>query len=225
MQNCRHKFEIITCLDGTTDNSQELLQSFDKFYPTKVLPIKNERGLGRAYKRIFLEVINNSSDDDLVISLDADNTHNPEQISQMLQHLETNNLDVVIASRFCDTSFMSEFPVYRKFISKFTSLLLQNLFGIKTIQGKKLQDFTSGYRVYKVEKLKKLFALKKDNFITEPEFTYTCELLIKLAKIGCLIDEIPISYDYGQKVGASKLRVMRNLQRLIVMLFNFLIRR
>ncbi len=218
MQNSGRKFEIIACLDGTTDGSFEMMDSFSRFHTIKVLPLRNERGLGRAYKRIFLNIIENSADDDVVISLDADNTHNPEQISEMLKHLEEHKLDLVVASRFCDKSIMAEFPLYRQGISKFTSILLQTLFGVKTITGKKLKDFTSGYRAYKVSKLKELYHLRKDSFIEEPEFTYTCELLIKLARINSRIDEIAIDYDYGQKVGASKLRVMRNFYRLVLLL-------
>ncbi|MDX2083279.1 MAG: glycosyltransferase family 2 protein [Rickettsiales bacterium] len=218
MQNLQQNFEIIACLDGSTDKSYQILQSFAKFYPIKILPLKNQRALGFAYKRLFLDVIENCHDDDLVISLDADNTHKPQQIAPMLQHFKKNKLDILIASRFCDKSLLEKFPLYRQFISKFTSILLQNLFSVKLISGTKLQDFTSGYRIYKVEKLKKLFALEKNKFISEPEFTYTCELLIKLAQLDCRIDEIAISYDYGQKIGASKLRVARNFYRLIILL-------
>jgi dolichol-phosphate mannosyltransferase len=89
---------------------------------------------------------------------------------------------------------------------------------VKKISGEKLQDFTSGYRLYKVGKLKKLFEIKKDQFICEPEFTYTCELLIKLSRINCRIDEIAISYDYGKKIGVSKLRIFRNFCRLMILL-------
>ncbi len=220
MQNLGRDFEIIACLDGTTDNSSSLIENFSRSCKIKVLPLRNERGLGHAYKRIFGEIIENCSDDDLIISLDADNTHEPEQISELLQHLEKNNLDLVVASRFCDKSIMAEFPFYRQFISKFTSILLQKLFAVKTVSSKKLQDYTSGYRLYRASKIKELHQKFGCDFIREPEFTYTCELLIKLAKIGTKIDEIPISYDYSQKVGASKLRVPHNFYRLLIMLIN-----
>jgi dolichol-phosphate mannosyltransferase len=220
MQNLQREFQIIACLDCSTDNSFELLDSFQKNYPIKILPLQNQRGLGIAYKRLFLDVIENSVDQDLIISLDADNTHNPNQISQMLTHFENNKLDLLIASRFCDKSVMANFPIHRKFISKSTSIILQSLFKIKKISGKKLQDFTSGYRLYKVEKLKKLFEIEKNKFISEPEFTYTCELLIKLSRLKINIDEIALSYDYGKKIGKSKLRITRNFWRLIVMLLN-----
>ena len=218
MQVLGHDYEIIACLDGSTDESFQLLTDFQKFHPIKILPLKNERGLGLAYKRLFLEVVKNSAEDDLVISLDADNTHDPEQISEMLQNFESNALDVLVASRFCNKSIMADFPLHRKLISKSTSIILQNLFAIEKKSGGFLQDYTSGYRIYKVTKLKELFEIHQDNFITEPEFTYTCELLIKLSRLDCDIEETAISYDYGKKIGVSKLRILRNFWRLMILI-------
>lgn len=222
MQILQHDFKIIACLDSSNDESLQIISDFQKFHPIKILPLKNQRGLGLAYKRLFEEVIKNSNDDDLIISLDADNTHNPEQIPEMLHHFEKHNLDLLIVSRFCNTSVMSDFPIHRQFISKSTSILFQNLFSVKKIYGEKLQDFTSGYRIYKAKKLKELFEIKKNNFITEPEFAYTCELVINLARLNSRVDEIAISYDYGNKIGKSKLRIFRNFTRLIILLIKLL---
>lgn len=206
------------CIDGTSDRSPRVISEFQKSHKITVLPKKSQRGLGLAYKRLFVEVIENSADEDLLITLDADNTHNPQQITEMIKHFKNNSLDLLVASRFCGNSVMSNFPIHRRFISKGTSLLLQNIFAVKRISGEKLQDYSSGYRIYKNEKLKKLFAKEKEDFITEPEFTYTCELLIKLSRLNSRLDEIPIFYDYGKKVGKSKLRIGRNFWRLLVML-------
>ena len=218
--NC--DYEIIACLDGSNDSSLQIISDFQKSHTIKILPIKNQRGLGIAYKRIFLDLVNNSADDDLIISLDADNTHNPEQIAAMLDHFKQNSLDVLIASRFCDSSIMDHFPLYRKMISKSISIFFQNLFPITKVGGDKLQDYTSGYRIYRSSKIKELFKIEKEDFITEPEFTYTCEFLIKLSRIKCRIDEIAISYDYGQKIGKSKLRIGRNFFRLMILTTNLL---
>lgn len=218
LKNLGEKFEVFMCIDGTIDRSPSIIAEFQKNHRITILPKKNQRGLGLAYKRLFLEVIKNSNDDDLIISLDADNTHNPQQISSMINHFRSNSLDFLVASRFCGNSVMSDFPLHRQLISKSTSLLLQTIFSIKKISGQKLQDYSSGYRIYKAEKLKKLYQEQGEKFITEPEFTYTCELLIKLARIGSRLDEIPIFYDYGKKVGKSKLRIGRNFWRLLIML-------
>ncbi len=219
LDSLQKKFEIIICLDCTTDNSVEIINNFNRNDCLKILPQQNKRGLGIAYKRVFLEIIKNSNADDLVISLDADNSHNPSQIQSMLAHFEKNSLDVLVASRFLNKSIVKAFPLRRKFISKTTSLFLQILFPIKNLYGKSVLDYTSGYRIYKVEKLQKLFLQQKENFINEPEFTYTCELLIKLSRIGCKIDEIPISYEYEKKIGKSKLRIWKNFYRLLIMTF------
>lgn len=222
LQLLQRDYEIVACLDGSSDDSASIIADFQKFHPIRILPIKNQRGLGLAYKRLFEEAIANSQNEDLIISLDADNTHNPEQIPEMIRYFDKHNLDLLIASRFCDKSMMADFPIYRKFISRSISVLLQNLFPIKKISGEKLKDFTSGYRIYKAEKLKKLFEVSKNKFITEPEFTYTCELVIKLSRIKSRIDEVAISYDYGEKMGKSKLRIFRNFIRLNVLLIKLI---
>jgi len=218
LKNLGEKFEVFICVDGTIDASLRVISEFQKSHKITVLPKKNQRGLGLAYKRLFLEVIKNSADEDLIISLDADNTHNPKQLLEMVAHFKKNSLDFLVASRFCGNSVMADFPLHRKLISKSTSLLLQNIFSIKKISGEKLQDYTSGYRIYRSKKLKELFEKEKDQFITEPEFTYTCELLIKLSRLNSRLDEIPLFYDYGKKIGKSKLRLGRNFWRLLIML-------
>lgn len=217
-----YNFEIIACIDGTTDNSIELIEATAKFCNIKALPLTKEKGLGRAYKRLFKEVISNSHVDDIIITLDADNTHNPTQMYEMVEYLKEHDLDILIASRFCKNSVMSDFPLYRKFISKATALLLKGIFRIKRINYTDLKDFTSGFRLYKAGKIMELYKIKGDKFISEPEFTYTCEFLIKLSRIGAKIDELPISYDYGNKIGKSKLSILRNFWRLIVLLLKLI---
>ena len=221
MNLIKKDFEIIICLDGTDDNSIKIINEFQNIYKIKILPQINQRGLGLAYKRLFLEAIKDDvKNDDLIITIDADNTHNPNQIGEMLHQFDKNALDILIASRFCGNSVMDKFPIHRKFISKFTSILLQKIYAINKIENKKLQDYTSGYRIYKTKKLKELIDNEGESFIIEPEFTYTCEILIKLSRLKSRISEIAISYDYGKKIEKSKLRFSRNLYRLIIMINN-----
>lgn len=220
LRSADREFEIILCIDGSDDESFSLLSDFQKFHPLKILEVKNVRGLGPACNRVYLAAIENAQNDDLVIYLDSDNTHNPGQIHEMLEHFKANDLDVLIASRFCDKSTMETFPLHRKFISIVASILLSNVVGLKKISGEKLLDYTSGYRIYKAEKLKKLSDLY-GNIISEPDFTSTCELILKLGRINSRIDEVPLIYDYSQKIGKSKLRIFRNSCNLFALLFKF----
>ena len=216
----QREFEIIFCLDGTNDNSKTIISIFSQKYKITILPESNKRGLGIAYKKIFKYLLENSLEEDLIISLDADNTHNPKQISSMIEYFEENKLELLIASRFFEKSYISSFPIYRQLISKSTSLILKNLFNIKNINQQDVMDYTSGYRIYSHKILKKLYEKYQDNFICEPEFTYTCEILIKISKLTNQIGEIAIHYDYHKKIGKSKMRIVQNLIRLIAMIIN-----
>jgi dolichol-phosphate mannosyltransferase len=213
-------YQIIICIDASTDKSFEILTELQKKYPIKILEYINQRGLGLAFKRLIGEVARNSDDNDLVISLDADNSHACSQIQEMIKYFNDNQLDFLVASRFCKTSSSKGFPLYRQLISKSVSILLQILFPIIKKSGGKLKDYTSGFRIYSAKILKKSLEIYGNNYIAEPEFTYTCEFLIKLAKINAAIDETPISYNYNQKIGKSKLKISKNLWRLIILIFN-----
>ena len=161
----QREFEIIFCLDGSNDNSLKIISLFSEKYKITILPIENQRGLGIAYKKIFKYLLNNFHDEDLIISLDADNTHNTKQIPSMIEKFENNKLDLLIASRFFDKSLISSFPIYRQMISKITSIILQNLFKVKNINQKNILDYTSGYRIYSSKIIKKLYEKYHDNFI------------------------------------------------------------
>ena len=142
------------------------------------------------------------------------------QIHEMVNYFQEKSLDFLVASRFFEKSIISSFPFHRKLISKSTSLILQMLFGAKNIHQKNILDYTSGYRIYKGKTLRKIYEKYQDNFITEPEFTYTCELLIKISKLSLRLDEVAILYDYHKKIGVSKMRILQNSYRLFLMIFN-----
>lgn len=222
--NCELKkfttdFEIILCLDGTNDDSLAVIEDLQKDIPIKTLPLTNQKGLGYAYKRLFLHIIETAQDDDIVISLDADNTHSAAQIQEMMTYFQKNNLDFLVASRFCQDSVIKGFPLYRQAISKITSLALQIIFAVKKISGDNLKDYSSGYRIYSAKALKNLSVKYGDDFVREKDFIYTCEILINLARVKARIDEIALDYNYGEKVGKSKLNILRNANGLLKLIF------
>ena len=215
MQKIDRDYEIIICLDASNDNSEKIILAQKNSYPIRILDFLAQKGLGNAYKRVFLEIIKTANPNDIAISLDADNTHNPNQITQIISYFEKNSLDILIVSRFCKDSKINGFPLYRFFISKTTSILLQFFFNIKKISGRKVKDYSSGYRAYKIKKLQELYKKYGENFILEKNFIYTCEILLKMSKIDAKIDEIALNYDYGRKIGKSKLKIIQNLWSLL----------
>lgn len=221
----QREFEIIFCLDCSTDNSIEIIESFKNQCQITILPIENHRGLGIAFKKIFLHNILKSKSDDILISFDADCTHNPSQIPEMIKIFESQNLDFMVASRFVNQSSTSHFPFHRKFISKSISIFLQILFPIYNRNDKtRIKDYTSGYRIYKNSILQELHKKLGNNIITEKDFTFQIEILVKLNKHQLIkkFAEYPIKYEYGSKIGPSKLRLYNNFYRLIILCFKLL---
>ncbi len=224
LEKSRLQYEIIVCLDGSSDESYNIILDFQKKYQIKSLELKNQRGLGLAYKRIFLEIIKNAAPEDIAISLDADNTHNPWQLVDSINYYQNNKLDLLILSRFCQNSVTEGFPLHRKFISKVTSLVLRTIFPIKKISGRRVRDYSSGYRLYSAAKLKELYAEEKEDFILEKDFTYTCEILLNLALIKARIDEVALVYNYNQKIGNSKLGIIKNSRNLLKLIFRHILK-
>ena len=211
-------FEMMICLDGSSDNSREVISSFQKSHkvPITIIPEINQRGLGLAFKRLFIEAIKDSCDSDLLISLDADSTHDPKQMPEMISRFKANSLDFLVASRFCKNSAVYGFPLYRRIISKAISIVMQTIFPITKISGSKLKDYTSCYRIYSAKKMKELYRKEQNQFLTESGFCYSIEIAVKLSRIKARIDEIGILYDYGKKIGASKLPLLKDFWRLLV---------
>jgi len=214
----QREFEIIFCLDGTNDNSKTIISIFSQKYKITILPESNKRGLGIAYKKAFLHVIYNCDPSDIIVSFDADFSHNPSQLKEMLGIFENKKLDFMVASRFVDKSSMILFPLYRKLISKSISIFLQNIFPIKN-NNNQIKDYSSGYRIYQNEILQNLHKKIGINFITEKDFTCLIEILIKLNKNKLInnFEEFAIKYEYGNKIGASKLRLFYNFYRLTIL--------
>lgn len=214
----QQKFEIIICIDGSSDNSYSLLCDLQKLYPLKILSLKNQRGLGLSRNRVYCEAVKNGvTSDDIVIHLDADNSHDPAQIAAMLLHFYQHNLDIVVASRFCDNSTMQGFPLKRQLVSRLVSLFMQNTMALRKISRQKLKDYSSGYRIYRASKIRELYDIYGDKMIVEKDFSSTCEVICKLGKLNAKIDEIPIQYDYSKKLGGSKLRIIRNACQLALL--------
>jgi dolichol-phosphate mannosyltransferase len=221
MTDAKLNYQIICCIDGSSDNSIAVINNLQKQYPIILLPVINQRGLGCAFKRLFYQ-ISQYDEKEIIISLDADNTHLPSQIPKIIDDFIAKNLDLIVVSRFYNGSIVSNFPTYRLLISRMVAFILNLLFPIRKFDNYYLKDYTSGYRLYKNAIIQDLIAKYGDEFITEPQFTYTCEILIKLSRQKISIAEFPIIYDYKNKLGASNLDIKSNLWRLLIMIYNLL---
>lgn len=198
-------YRIVLVDDGSTDRTLELAVKYSDKISLEVIQHQNNEGLGKAIKTGIFNVINTVKDCDIVVTLDADNTHNPQLILSMQKYLE-NDSDIVIASRYQIGGKEIGLSFYRSFLSKAVNTVLKILFPLKGVK-----DYTCGYRAYKGWVLKEGYRLWGGNLIEEKGFICMAELLIKLSRISVNISEVPLVLRYDLKEGKSKMKITKTI--------------
>jgi len=201
-------YEIVAVNDGSVDNTLDVLKKLSEQFPITIINHKSNLGLHMALKNGIKYIVNMSnSDDDIIITMDADNTHDPKYITQMIEKIR-NGYDIVVASRYIDGGKQINVPAYRVFLSIGINTILR---GISRVP---VRDQTTGYRAYRVGILKNMINNLGDNFITSKGFEVAVELLIKSYRYGgrnVKVAEVPILLDYGEKIGKSKMRLFKTI--------------
>ncbi len=171
--------------------------------------IRHEKngGYGAAIKTCFEAAI--KQDADIMVTLDADGQHNPNDIPFLIQEMLNSRSDVVIGSRFVNGNGKNQqIPAYRKFGMK----VLDTATNVGT--GMNVSDTQSGFRAYS----KKAFKCIR---LTDLDMGAGSEILIKAAENGLKIKEVPIKIRYDLENTSSQhplahgLKVLNNIIRLV----------
>jgi len=123
-------FQIIGLDDGSHDQTAEILNDLQDKIPLKIIAHKINRGLGETARDLFEYAASISQPNDIIIRMDADNTHEPKYISPMISKIK-HGYDVVIASRFKKGGGMIGVSKYRSIVSYGANLLMKIFFPIK----------------------------------------------------------------------------------------------
>jgi dolichol-phosphate mannosyltransferase len=202
------QYSVIVVDDGSTDHTAEVVNALAN---THVEIVRHEvnQGLGGAIRTGLLRAVERAPERAVIVTMDADSTHNPGLIVRMIRALN-EGFDVVIASRFTPGARVVGVPLVRRLLSTGASILFRLRFPIKGVR-----DYTSGYRAYQASVLAKAFADYGQSLIRASGFSSMVELLLRLRSCGVLMTEMPILLRYDQKGGFSKMRVGQNVRDLL----------
>ena len=175
--------QVIVVDDGSCDGTAERAGSAG----AKVLSHSTNRGYGEAIKSCF--EVAKQNDADILVILDGDGQHNPDEIPHLLTPALREKADLIIGSRFLTNGHKVHW--YRRFGIEVITFLW-NL-GSKT----KVSDSQSGYRVYK----KDLF---QSFSLAESGMGISIETLEKARRRGASIIEVPISCQYSSSAPSLK---------------------
>jgi dolichol-phosphate mannosyltransferase len=193
---------VVVVDDGSTDGTAERAGQVAGLALRVVVHPQN-RGLAEAIRSGLLAAMEQAADDDVIVTMDADDTHAPGLISRMTMLIEEGN-DLVIASRFAPGGRTVGVPWSRLVLSRGASLLFRLVHPIRGVR-----DYTCGYRAYRVGLLRQAFARWGQEFISEAGFTCMVDILLKLHRLGAVVAEAPLVLRYERKSGKSKMDVRR----------------
>lgn len=190
--------------DGSTDATAARTVAFDA-RKVRLVSHGANRGLGAAVVTGITCALEDAGDEDLVVLLDADSSHDPELALPMQRSIDAGH-DVVIASRYQPGARIHGVPRHRQLLSEGMSLLFRCILPVPGVK-----DFSCGFRAYRVSILRRAVERWGPGLLEERGFSCMVELLVKLWRVGARFAEVPMELRYDLKVSPSKMRVWRTV--------------
>lgn len=203
--------EILLVDDGSTDGTSAIAGQAALSLPLRLLSHPVNRGYGRALRTGLIAAVQNGG---TVVTLDADESHDPALIAGMLEKIDAG-YDMVIASRFRLGGAEIGVPLKRRLLSRGASLVFRSTLSIGDVR-----DYTCGFRAYRASLLQRMILARgEEGFLRSANFAAGFELLLNAASLGARITEIPFELHYERKRSASKMRITRDLPPYFSLLF------
>lgn len=201
-------YEVVLVDDGSSDTTQEVLAKSTGMYPLVVVQHQRNRGLAETMRDGYLEALRRAEDGDVIVTMDADGTHMPGVILEMIKLIDSG-CDVVVASRFQPGATVRGVPAYRQTLSVGASWMCRIVFPTRGVR-----DFTCGYRAIRASVLQQaLEKYGKDRLFDAQGFSCTMDMLLKLRRMKIAFRETPINLRYDLKEGESKMHVSGTILR------------
>ncbi len=194
--------KVIVVDDGSTDSTGEIAKKAGAQMDLHVCAHPRNLGLARAMGTAIDCVLEKAADEDYAVFMDADGSHRPAQIPDLITKADAG-AQIVVAGRYIEGSGVRGVSRLRKMLSFGTRLLTETLFGRLGAR-----DVSCGYRLYRVSLLRGAREAYGDKLIESAGFSVNVELLIKMSRIGAVVEQIPLDLRYDLKKGESKIRII-----------------
>lgn len=187
-------FHILVIEDNSPDGTAAIVKGLMDEFPNRLFieERKGKLGLGTAYIHGFKWALQRNYD--YIIEMDADFSHNPDDLSRLVQACE-NGADVAIGSRYVDNVIrVVNWPMGRVMMSYFASKY------VKIVTGLRIADSTAGFVCYRRQVLNTIW-FDKIRFIG---YAFQIEMKLTASRLGFNVVEVPIIFT-DRKEGTSKM--------------------
>ena len=188
------EYHVIVIEDGSPDGTASIVKRLMEEFPQRLFIIERtgKLGLGTAYITGFKWAVDHGYD--YIFEMDADFSHNPEDLPRLYEACAVGGADLAIGSRYCNGISVINWPIGRVIMSYYASVY------VRTILGMRVYDTTAGFKCYK---RKVLETIDLDN-IRMKGYGFQIEMKYSTYRLGFKIQEVPIIF-VDRKEGTSKM--------------------
>jgi dolichol-phosphate mannosyltransferase len=187
------RFDILIIDDNSPDGTSAIVKELQKsFTNLHLVERPGKLGLGTAYIAGFKWALQRNYN--YIYEMDADFSHNPQDLLKLYQACSGNGADLAIGSRYISGVNVVNWPLSRVLMSYVASIY------VRFITGMKVMDTTAGFKCYKKEVLQNINLEK----IRSVGYGFQIEMKFKTWILGYKIVEVPIIFT-DRKLGASKM--------------------
>jgi dolichol-phosphate mannosyltransferase len=192
---------IIFVDDGSTDGTSDVIEEHRDGLHLAIVRHKVNRGLGTAINSGLRAALGEAEDDDAIVTLEADNTSDLDDLPRMLEKFE-QGYDIVLASVYAPGGRIIGVAPWRLSASKAVSNAFRYAGGLKDVH-----TLSSLYRVYRAGTLRRAADTYGYLLVREPGFAANVELLLKLYNAGASVAEVATVNDWSRRLGSSKMNL------------------
>lgn len=203
---------VVLVDDGSADDTGRIASEFAQRLPLEILTHEVNQGLGATIRDGLTRAAELAAPEDVIVSLDADNSHPPELIPRIVARVREGN-DVVVASRYQPGSAIRGVPFLRRVMSWGAGLLFRSIYPVPGVR-----DYTCGFRGYRARVLQEALERDGERFFDQDGFQCMVDILLKLARRPLVFSEVPLVLRYDLKGGVSKMRVAQTVKKTLSLL-------
>ena len=188
------EFNILIVEDNSPDGTADIVKSLMNQFPDRLFieERKGKLGLGTAYIHGFRWALKRNYD--FIFEMDADFSHNPEDLVRLYDAVKNKGGDLAIGSRYITGVNVVNWPMGRVLMSYYASAY------VRFITGMKIRDTTAGFKCYSSRVLRAI-DLDKIRFTG---YAFQIEMKFTAWKLGFNVVEVPIIFT-DRTLGASKM--------------------
>lgn len=198
-------YRVIVVNDGSTDGTVALVERSARTMPLVLVSQPRNMGVGAAFDRGFRYALESLEKDDLLATMEADNTSDLGILPKLIQLVQVEGCDIALASCYAHGGGVVGAGYIRRILSAVGNGLLRLAFPLS------VRTWSSFYRVYRGEAIKACYEAYGSRLIEEGGFVCMVEMLLKMQALGLKIAEVPMVLRPQNRLGSSKMKVIRNI--------------